>query len=273
MKCDLHIHSNKSDGKYSPTEIVNKAIGKGLQCIALCDHDTVSGVKEAQCVAEVDNRIKVIAGIEISTIHAGRDVHILSYNIDYNNDNFLADLQEIKQLRELRNVKMIEKLNEFGLGLDLDEIKSRNMDKSIGRALFAQELVTKGCVSSKAEAFEKYLGTEGLAYVTTRRLTPVEAIQLSLKYGGIPVLAHPKNLGMSKSEFCSFLRPLVLAGLGGIEAMYFSHTSVERRFYFKQARNFNLIATGGSDYHDETHGHELGEFFSPTNYTKKFLGL
>ncbi len=270
MKCDFHIHSNCSDGIFPPEKLVEMAKEKDLDCIALTDHDTVAGVEQAQKKAE-ELGIEYLVGMEISTLSAGKEVHILVYNPDVTSAEFAEEMKKISDFRVQRNLAMQKKFDENGIDIDIMSLKS---DGSIGRGEIAREMVRKGICQNSAEAFEKYLGTGKLCYVQTRRLTPVEAIQFALRFGGIPVLAHPKNLRMRCDEFEKFLRPLVLAGLGGIEAQYFSHNNSERKFFGKMARKYKLIVTGGSDFHDYTHGVALGkQSFSPNGYTKTILGI
>lgn len=270
MKCDFHIHSICSDGIFTPQKIVEMAKEKGLDCISLTDHDTILGVKSAQQRAE-ELGLKCITGVEISTLASCGDVHILAYNLETDTPGFEEEMQKISDFRMQRNKLMQQRFDENGIDLDILSLKS---DGSIGRGEIAREMVKRGICQSVAEAFDKYLGTDKCCYVKTRRLTPVEAIQFALRFGGIPVLAHPKNLRMNCAQFEKFLRPLVLAGLGGIEAQYFSHTNSERKFFGRMAKKYHLIITGGSDFHDYAHGLPLGQqSFSPSNYTKTILGI
>ncbi len=269
MKCDLHIHTDCSDGMFSPEKIVLLAKEKGLDCIAVTDHDTVSGLGRASAKAK-EVGIGFIGGVELSSVGAG-EVHILAYNLDFGSAAFAEDMSEISEMRSERNRQMEKKLREQGFDIDVGAIKTSG---SVGRADIAREMVAKGYCADVHEVFDKYLGTDKLCYVRSKRLTPVEAVRFALKYGGIPVLAHPKNLRLPFNRFEQFLKPLVLAGLGGIEAQYFTHTKAERKFYGRMAKKYKLIATGGSDFHDYTHGVSLGtQSFSPSGYTKKILGI
>lgn len=270
MKCDFHIHTNYSDGIFSPEKIVDMAKEKGLDVISVTDHDTIDGVRKAQARAEQVG-IRCIAGAEISTVASCGEVHILAYNIDMDNPAFAEEMKKIADFRVQRNKLMQKKFDENGIKLDIMSLKK---DGSIGRGEIGREMVRLGIVKSVSEAFDKYLGTDKPCYVRTRRLTPVEAIQFALRFGGIPVLAHPKNLKMSFDAFERFLCPLKLAGLGGIEAQYFTHNISERKFFCKMARKYKLIVTGGSDFHDYTHGVMLGkQSFSPNSYTRTILGI
>lgn len=272
MKCDLHIHSNCSDGIFPPAKLVDMANERGLDCLSVTDHDTVAGVSEASARAR-EVGIKYVVGAELSSVQDGRDVHILVYNLDVNAQGFGADMAEIADMRNRRNIAMVQKLAEYGIKIDLDKL--REQCSTVGRAVIAREMVRLGVCRDVPEVFDKYLGTDKCCFVQTRRLTPVEAIQFGLRYGGLPVLAHPKQLRLSgNAEFEKFLKPLVQAGLAGIEAQYFTHTMAERNFYCKTAKKYKLISTGGSDFHDYTHGVELGtKSFSPNGYTRKILGI
>lgn len=272
MKCDLHIHSNCSDGIFTPAKLAEMARERGLDCIAVTDHDTVDGVAEAQARAN-ELGLRCITGAELSSVQDGLDVHILVYNMDVSSPEFKREIDEIASMRDKRNVAIVAKLAEHGITIDLDFLKTQCV--TVGRAVIAREIVRQGICRDVPEVFDKYLGVDKCCYVQTRRLTPVEAIQFGLRYGGLPVLAHPKQLRFtSNAQFEQFLKPLIKAGLAGIEAQYFTHTIVERNYYCKLAKRYKLISTGGSDFHDYTHGVELGtKSFSPNGYTRKILGI
>lgn len=270
MKCDLHIHTNKSDGILTPTQVVDLAKERGLDCIAITDHDTVSGVAEAATRAK-EVGLKFLVGVELSCSSLC-EVHMLGYNMDVSSGEFAEEIGKIVELRNERNKLIFEKLRRHGC--DIDESKLGGRGGTIGRGVIAREMVRMGFCQSVAEVFDNYLGVDKCCYVQSRRLTPVEGIQFVLKFGGIPVLAHPKKLRLGDVSFERFLKPLVLAGLGGIEAEYFTHTNAERRFYGRMASKYKLITTGGSDFHDYVHGVDLGlKSFNPSNYTRTILGI
>ena len=270
MKCDLHIHSNCSDGIFSPEALVDMAKARGLDCIAITDHDTFDGVCRAKQHAE-EVGLKYLVGAELSSV-GDREAHILVYNVDVSSDECKQAIAQIADLRNQRNVAIVAKLREHGIEIDLDALKQNCV--SVGRGVIAREMVKKGYCSSVAEVFEKYIGVDCPCFVQTRRLTPTEVIHFALRFGGIAVLAHPKQLHLNSEEFERFLQPLVKAGLGGIEANYFTHTISERNYYGRIAKKYKLIATGGSDFHDYVHGIELGsKSFSPNGYTRTILGI
>jgi len=245
---------------------------RGLECIAVTDHDTIDGVTEAQTRAN-EVGLNCIVGAELSSVQGNRDVHILAYNLNISAAGFARDMADIADMRNKRNVAMIAKLAEHGINIDLEKLKEQCA--TVGRAVIAREIVRQGICADVAEVFDKYIGAGKCCFVQTQRLTPEEAIRFSLRYGGLPVLAHPKQLHFANnSEFERFLKSLVQAGLAGIEAQYFTHNTVERNYYGKLAKKYKLISTGGSDFHDYTHGVELGtKSFSPNTYTRKILGI
>ena len=271
MRCDLHIHTNCSDGMFSPEDIVEMAKERGLDCIAITDHDTFDGVERAKKRAD-ELGLKYVVGAEISSVLNGLDVHMLAYNVDIHNPEFKEVMKQIADLRNQRNIAIVEKLHEHGIDIDLDALKRKV--NSVGRAVIAREMVRLGAAKDVADAFERYVGAGKCCFVQTRRLTPAEVVRFTLHFGGIPVLAHPKQLHMNETQFEEFLAPLAKAGLAGIEANYFTHNIAERNFYNKMAKKYKLIATGGSDFHDYMHGVELGtKSFSPNIYTRKILGI
>lgn len=269
MKCDLHIHSTFSDGIFSPQKLIDMAKLKKLDCIAITDHDTFAGVRQASEYAKQVG-IGYVVGAELSCM-SSREVHILAYNVNIDADGFDEELAKIANLRHERNKLLVQKLAEHGIEIDLASLSGGG---TVGRGVIAREMVQRGYCKDVPEVFDKYLGVDKCCYVRSERLSPVDGIRFILRFGGIPVLAHPKQLKLDFSEFEKFLRPLVSAGLGGIEAQYFTHNNDERKFYTKMAKKYKLIVTGGSDFHDYTHGVVLGtQSFSPSSYTRKILGI
>lgn len=269
MKCDLHIHSKFSDGIFTPEQLAVTAKDRGLDCIAITDHDTFDGVLQGKKKAR-EIGLGYVVGAEFSSV-GHTEIHILGYNLDIEAPNFAVEMKKISDLRNQRNEAIVEKLNKHGINVDLDKLRAQG---SVGRAVIAREMVKLGHCQDVSDAFARYLGVGQCCYANTERLKPIEVIQFILRFGGIPVLAHPKQLKLDFSEFEKFLKPLVLSGLGGIEAQYFTHNNAERNFYTKTAKKYKLIVTGGSDFHDYVHGVNLGtKSFSPNSYTRKILGI
>lgn len=249
-RIDLHTHTTASDGKCSPTENVMLAEERGLQAIAITDHDTVGGIQEALQAAE-HLSVEVIPGIEVSTLIEGTEIHVLGYFIDFENEAFNSELAKLRETRNLRNEMMVEKLQELGIEISIEEVKAKQQKKggNVGRPHIAEVLMEKGIVHDLAEAFDVYLGKEGKAYVNPPRISPFEGVALIQKYGGVPVLAHP-----GLYDYDELIKELVEIGLKGIEVHHPDHSPEEVKKYAEMAKEFQLIATGGSDYHGKRNG-------------------
>lgn len=252
---DLHIHSTASDGTFSPTEIINEALklsGKENPVVlALTDHDTVSGTEEFQKVAfKHKKQLTTISGVEISTNYHGVEIHLLGYNINPLNKSLLNNLTIYRESRDGRNAKIIEKLQEQGFKVSMDEIHSDKPGETIGRPHIAKLLMKKKYVSSIQEAFDKYLAEGRICYVERIMPTPQEAINLIKNSGGIPVLAHLmlyKKLDAAQKEV--LVHELKEYGLVGIETYYNTYTPVEQEYVSSLAKQWGLLKTGGTDFH------------------------
>ncbi len=261
-----------SDGIFTPEALTDMAKERGLNCISVTDHDTFEGTRRARERASAIG-LKYVVGAELSTVHNGMDVHVLAYNVDVDDPKLEIAMKQVAELRDARNKAIAVKLSQQGFPIDLDALCAQTQG-SVGRPVIAREMVRLGYCESVSEAFDKYLGAGKCCYAQTRRLTPAEAIRLTLRFGGIPVLAHPKQLRLDKPQFEKFLKTLVAAGLSGIEANYFAHNTYERSYYARMAKKYKLIITGGSDFHDYAHGIEIGvKSFLPNGYTRKVLGI
>ncbi|MGB9840749.1 PHP domain-containing protein [Thermovenabulum sp.] len=246
MKVDLHIHTNFSDGKLTPEEIVDKAIEFKLKAIAITDHDTVDGIKFAMDKARFYPFLEVVPGIEINTDFEEEEIHILGYYIDYQKPFLQEKLRELQKKRENRIQDMVEKLNKLNIDIKIEEVEKEAEGPSIGRPHVARVLVKKGYVSSVEEAFSLFLDRGKPAYVPRYKLSPEEAIELIKKSGGIPVLAHP---GLIKSN--EIIIKIIFKGIQGIEVYHKEHNEEAVRFFMELARKHNLLMTGGSDCHGD----------------------
>ena len=248
-KCDLHLHSNISDGDFSVQYVLDRQKGLGIDVVALTDHDTVDGVAFAK---EYGKQIglQVLAGVELSTM-GDREVHILGYNVDYRNKGFVKELKRLRDLREIRNEKMIAKLNQLGVKITMDDVKVFATGTTTGRSHIAKVLVQKGYCNSVNHAFEEYLGFGKKAYVKEERITPQDGVKLIKRFGGKAVLAHPYSLDLNFEQADLFVSQLAQAGLAGIESDYFSHTNDDKEKYGRLAEKYGLFKTGGSDFHRE----------------------
>ncbi|MHB8065936.1 MAG: PHP domain-containing protein [Ruminiclostridium sp.] len=255
---DLHTHSIASDGSMSSTQLVRYAKEKGLAAIALTDHDTVDGVKEA---LEEGERIglEVIPGIEISVDYKP-EMHILGFFLNRNEyTNIRKELGLIKQGREERNKKIISKLNELGVNITDQEVKNVVSGDITGRPHIARVLMSKGYAKTMDEAFDKYLSKGGLAYFRRFELKPVDGIKAIRNAGGIPVIAHPVFLRKSYDDMDKLLKELKEYGLAGIEAIYSENSKEDTGNLLRLAIKHQLLVTGGSDFHGTyKNGIELG---------------
>ncbi|BBB32128.1 conserved hypothetical protein [Thermotomaculum hydrothermale] len=248
---DLHMHSTASDGTFKPDELVKLAKEKGLSAIALTDHDTAEGIEEFLKEGEKQG-IETIAGIEISSLFEGYpEIHVLGYFIDPENREVMDKLAYLQDARKVRNIKLIAKLKELGIELSLEELEKEANGQLIGRPHFAALMVKKGFVKDTNEAFSKYIGNDGLAFVPKEKLTTPEAVQFLFENGIVPVLAHPTKIGMNTNDLIDFIILLKKHGLQGIEVIHSEISEKESKKLLELAYRFNLVPTGGSDFHGE----------------------
>ncbi len=248
---DLHTHSTASDGTFSPEELVKMAYRKGLKALALTDHDTVSGLETAEHTAR-SLGLSFVPGVEISVKFEGPGhCHLLGYFIDYRHEELLRTLRRLHEAREKRNEKMVEKLQALGIPITLEELQKAAGGGEIGRPHMAKILVQKGIVRDFDEAFEKYLAKGRPAYVPKARLTAEEAITMIRKAGGLTSLAHPYYLGLSPEATRDYVASLKEKGLLAVEAYYTDHDEAYTAFCLELAEEFELLVTGGSDFHGE----------------------
>ncbi|WP_307587224.1 PHP domain-containing protein [Paenibacillus wynnii] len=253
-RCDLHTHTQASDGMQPPAENVRLARVKGLAAVAITDHDTVAGISEA-LEAGIQYGITVVPGVEISTRAGGKDIHVLGYYIDWENDLFLSRLAELRDTRALRNEAILLKLQKLGISITMDSVisgigRELKPDESIGRPHIADELVRLGAAIDMRDAFDKYLAEGAAAYVSPPRITPVEACQWIIEAGGAPVLAHPGLYGDEE-----LVRSIVEQGAFiGIEVYHSDHGPAEEARYLALAEEFEMVVTGGSDFHGARQG-------------------
>ncbi|ADL12979.1 PHP domain-containing protein [Acetohalobium arabaticum] len=243
MTVDLHLHTTASDGSFTPSEVVNKAVQLGLDVIAITDHDTVGGIPEAKAEA-FDKDLEVISGIELNTELFDLEIHILGYYIDDNNLALQNELKKLRTARYDRIEKMIKKLGDRGIEIDFDYVCQLAGDNNLSRVHLAQAIVERGYVYQISEAFDEYIGKGCSSYVSRYKLTPRRAIELIKAAGGIPVLAHPALL-----ERDELISEFITDGLVGIEVYHSEHSQSDVRHYKHLAQKYDLVITGGSDCH------------------------
>ncbi len=244
-KIDLHIHSTASDGKLSPIDVVRKSAERGLTVIALADHDSVDGIAPALAAAKAFPQLKVIPCVEISTDVPNGEVHVLGYFVDYTDHKLKATLERMRHSRRERARGMVTKLGKLGIHIKWQRVQEIAGSGSIGRPHIAQAMLEKGYIVKIKEAFTKYISRDGPAYVKRGKMTPQEASELLLRSNGLPVLAHPLTINDPETMIIK----LKAAGLVGIEVYYNNYTTEEISKLVNLTDKYNLIATGGSDYH------------------------
>ncbi|MGM0472072.1 MAG: PHP domain-containing protein [Bacillota bacterium] len=242
-KIDLHLHTTASDGSYTPEELVQRAAKKGLQTIAITDHDTVAGVVPA-LVAAKELDLEVVPGVEFTTYIGQQEVHILGYYFDYLDQDLLLRFTELQNARKNRGQKIVKKLNQLGVDLKWKEVIEVAGSGAVGRPHIARAMVNQGHVAKVSDAFDHYIGDWGPAYVPKTALEPKEAVDIIHQAGGVAVLAHPGHLGDDQ-----LVMEIIEAGVDGLEAYYLTHNEQQVEKYVKLATRYDLLTTGGSDCH------------------------
>ncbi|MEW5719811.1 MAG: PHP domain-containing protein [Chloroflexota bacterium] len=240
-RVDLHAHSTASDGELTPADLVRYACERGLSALALTDHDTVDGI-DAAIDAARGTALEIVPGVELSCDVPQTEVHVLGYFVDWHDPGFEGMLVKFRDGRYGRAEKMVKKLTVLGAPISFERVKQIAGDASLGRPHVAQVLVEAGHVATISEAFDRYIGRTGPAYVERFRLTPEDAVTLVLRAGGVPVLAHPRDV-------THWIEPLVKVGLIGLEAQYGAYDEMTRADLVRLAKQYDLLVTGGSDFH------------------------
>jgi predicted metal-dependent phosphoesterase TrpH len=250
-KIDLHMHTTASDGASTPTELVEKCIELGLETIAVTDHDNVTSFEEVKQLGQ-EKGLNVVSGIEISTYRGGAEYHILGYFVDPENDALLGLTETILDSRVERTHKMIEKLTEMGYPLEFKDVKKYATGVSLGRPHVARAMVDKGYIEKIGDAFTKeFIDGGGKAYVEKKNILPVEAIEVIIRAGGVPVIAHPYIINHGQPLDKEEITRLKNVGLKGVEVYQTKHNKKITKKYKKIAEELDLLITGGSDYHGE----------------------
>ncbi|MBI4410561.1 MAG: PHP domain-containing protein [Gemmatimonadetes bacterium] len=263
MRVDLHLHSTASDGSLAPGLLVEAARRGGLDVVALSDHDTAAGVAEALAAAPAG--LHVLAAIELSSTHAGSELHFLGYAIDPAAAVLSAFERDAAQRRRERMLGMVRRLAEIGVAIEYDDVLEAAGPgaTTLGRAHLARALVRLGHAASVNQVFERWLGDGGPAFLPTELLTPREAIDLVHAAGGRAVWAHPPARLVEPE-----LRRFTGWGLDGVEC--FRPGAADAHELARRARALNLLVSGGSDWHGEWNG-RLGEFWVPASDIPEIL--
>jgi 3',5'-nucleoside bisphosphate phosphatase len=270
-RVDLHIHSTASDGKLTPEAIIAKAVELRLKVISLTDHDSIAGIVPAMKAAKAFPGLTFIPGVEISTDLADGEAHILGYFIDYTDPGLEKALEKFRNSRLGRGRGMVEKLKTLGIDIDWARVQEIAGDGAIGRPHIARAMLEKGYITTFKEAFDKYIGHGGPAYVEREKMTPEEAVALIVRSKGLPVLAHPFTVPDPEAMVIN----LKTAGLVGIETYYKDNTPEQTQATLRLAEKYGLIATGGTDYHGINDSREvmLGGVDVPLEAAQKLISL
>jgi len=245
---DLHAHSNRSDGTFTPGEVVRLAAERELDVVALTDHDTTEGLDEAIAKgAEVG--VEVVPGVEFSAEYLATSVHVLCYWPDDDDPRLLEELGRLRDTRLRRGELMVQKLQQLGVPVTFERVREIAGGGNIVRPHVAQALVESGAVESEKEAFDLYIADGGPASVPKHALDPVDAVTLIRGAGGVCVLAHPGMWGDQTSVPDELIDRMAAVGMGGLEVDHCDHTPEQREYYAALADRLGLIPTGGSDCH------------------------
>ena len=254
-KCDLHIHSNISDGRLTPEEIVEIAVKKGLSAISITDHDAVDAIDIAK-KAIGDRNIELVPGIEFSANFSGsngiEEIHVLGYYLNYKSKILKEVLDEMASSRLNRAIKIVENLKNIGIDIPYSEVIAASGNKITGRPHIADVMVAHGYVPDRMEAFKKYLIKGKPGYCGRYKLEFSEIVKLIKSMGGIPVLAHP---GIIENQ--SDIGPLIEQGIMGLEVYHGKNSTSDIHKLIQIAQARNLLITGGSDCHGPSKGHPL----------------
>jgi 3',5'-nucleoside bisphosphate phosphatase len=260
---DLHTHSTASDGTFPPEGVIEAAERRGLAALALTDHDTIDGVRAARQAAKRAG-IRVIAGVELSAFDGDHEVHLLALHLS-NLDALEKRLTELRASRLVRARRIVEKLNALGIPLTLGEVLQQSNGGAVGRPHVARALIARGVVADFRDAFMRYLGNNGSAFVPKDPLSVHDAIAIAHEAGAIAVWAHPSDGGRRER-----LEPLVAAGLDGIEIRHPSHSAEDMKRLQALADFFGLVPSGGSDWHGAPDGpRRLGMMKVPIEWLEK----
>ena len=266
MRADFHVHSTASDGTCTPEELVALAIERGLDVIAITDHDSVEGISVAVAAA-AGTPLTIVPAVELSAVSDGVDVHILAYFVDPADPGLLAQLVELRAARARRAVAIVGSLAEAGYRVTLHDVNLLAGSGAVGRAHIARALVASGDAESVSDAFQRLIGRECPFYVPKVSPSPAEVVARLRELGAVPVLAHP---GVTRVDH--LIPSLIQIGLLGIEAYHADHTPEQREHYADLAASLGVLATGGTDFHGTaSRNPELGAIAIPPEAVEALL--
>lgn len=242
-RVDLHTHTTASDGTLSPSQLFDKAAELGIDVLAVTDHDSTAGYQALRAIRDRHPDVELIPGIEVSA-EGEWPCHLLGYFVSPEADGFQEELAQYRRWRQSRMAAMVRKLNALGVVVEMERVLAIAAGGTVGRPHLADAMIEKGYVKTRQQAFDRFLKRDGPAFVPGDGPRAPECIQLIRSAGGIPVLAHP-----SYYTSPDLLQKLVGAGLMGIEVYYPEHSRSLIQRYLDLAKTYQLVATGGSDFH------------------------
>lgn len=249
-KADFHVHTNYSDGIFTPEKIVDTALDAGLEAVALTDHDNILAYDIAQKYLKSigkDDQLEIIQGVEVNTLYKNYEVHILGYFMNPENEDFKNLLKIQQQARINQTLEIIDLLDKKeGIKISFDSIKAQVAEGgSIGRPHIAKAITSAGGTSSVIEAYSKYINDSSPVYVQRKTVSPQDAVEIIYDAGGVPVIAHPHDIDIAET----LIKDLMAYGLRGIEAYHRKHSPAVVEYFSSMAEKLGLIVTGGSDFH------------------------
>lgn len=271
---DMHVHSAASDGTFSPAALVAEAKKAGLSAIALTDHDTMDGIEEAAAAAK-ELGMELIPGVEISTEYNGCEIHVLGYYVSPQSPRLRDMLEEFRDFRATRNVRMVKRLQEEGFSITMEGLVGKFPDSVLTRAHIARFLCETGQIADTRTAFAKYLGENCCCYIQRPKIPPVEAVILIREAGGFAVLAHPVLCNLPQDELKQMILEMKEAGMCGLEAVYSENTKEDELHMRQLAESFGLLISGGSDFHGKNKpdiklGVGKGDLYIPYAFLQAF---
>jgi len=251
-KIDLHCHTTASDGLLTPTELIDLAFKNELSYCAITDHDTVDGLEEAILKSEEIDGFTFIPGIEFSVKYPNGTFHLVGLDIDHTNEQMIETIIDLKEKRETRVIRIVKDLEKHDINISLDEVYEESNGAALGRPHVARVLLKKGYGNTFSDIFENFMIKGKPGFIKKEKISLEKAIELIILSRGIPIIAHPISLNFQKwPDFENILKECIKLGIQGIEVYAHMHTQEEVDMFKIIANKYNLLISGGSDFHGD----------------------
>jgi len=274
-KIDLHCHTTASDGLLTPAKLINLAVTNELSYCAITDHDTVDGLEEAIHESDGIHGFTFIPGIEFSVQYPHGTFHLVGLGIDHTNEQMFETITDLKEKRETRVIRIVKDLENHDINISLDEVYSEAKNAALGRPHIARVLLKNGYGNTIDDIFENFMVRGKPGFIKKEKISLEKAIELIILANGIPIIAHPISLNFHKwNDFENLLQECIKLGLQGIEVYARMHTEEEVEIFKKIANKYNLLISGGSDYHgdkNETIGYYGDDKIIPFDIINQFI--